>query len=350
MNHAPTEAAGLAASLSLHSPAKIASIIDYERGGQEKNHYGAADVEAVPCPLCGAERFEQLYVERGSIGVVQCRECELIYASPRMKNPEHVYWGQADHYAREARLIFEGKAVHHRDQNYRDDLELLRRFRPAGKLLDVGTSMGFFLRHASTGGWDVTGLDPSPSLSALAREKFGLNVVNGFLQDARFPDESFDIITMTDVFEHVAEPRLLLREAWRVLRPGGVVLVKVPNGLFNLAKLRVLQALGQADRFDIFDAHEHVVHYSEKTLRRMLEQGGFVPLHCGTTRPIQVPVWHQYVGAYYLYEVPFLLDWKRQLGRSALYQLARLEYRLRGKHVGWLAPNIITVAEKTLRS
>lgn len=330
----------------MHSPARIAAIIDYDRGGKEKNRYEAAEVEEVPCPLCGADRYEHLHTERGAIGVVRCRECDLIYANPRLRHPEHVYFGAADNYAREARLIYEGQAAHHRDPNYLEDLRLLQRYRSTGKLLDVGTSMGFFLRHAAAAGYDVTGLEPSPGLSQLAREKFGLRVQNSFLQDAGFADESFDIVTMTDVFEHLTQPRDILREVRRILRPGGVVLIKVPNGLYNLSKLRAAQLMGQTERFDLFDAHEHVVHYSDATLRRVLAGSDLVPLCCQITRPIQVPVWHQYVGAYYLYETPFLLDWKRQLGRMALYQLSRLEYRLRRDHVGWLAPNIITVAEK----
>jgi len=319
---------------------------DYERGGLQRDTYGSADVEEVPCPLCGGEGRDRLYVERGALGIVRCRGCALIYVSPRLRNPEQVYWGDAQKYVREARLIFEGKAAHHRDPNYLADLALLERFKPSGALLDVGTNMGFFLRHTRGRRWDVTGIEPSPSLSALARKYFGLNVVTGFLEDARFPDGSFDVVTMTDVFEHISDPRGLLREVRRVLRPGGIVFIKVPNGLSSLLKLRVLRALRRAHAFDIFDSYEHVVHYSERTLRRMLSESGFRPRYRGIARPIQLPAWHRYVGAYYQYPSPWVLDWKRHLARPALYWLSRLERVVRANRIGWLAPAIVMIAEK----
>src|SRR3990167_5179899 len=128
---------------------------DYERGGLQEELYGDADVEEVSCPLCEGEGREPLYIERGNLGIVRCKNCQLIYVSPRLKHPEHVYWGDAENYYREARLIFDGKAPHHRDPNYLSDLKLLEQFRPNGNLLDIGSNMGFFLRHTRGKGWNV---------------------------------------------------------------------------------------------------------------------------------------------------------------------------------------------------
>jgi hypothetical protein len=73
---------------------------------------------------------------------------------------------------------------------------------------------------------------------------------------------------------------------------------------------------------------------------------GFRPIYCGIAPPIQVPVWHKYVGAYYQYPSPWVLDWKRHLGRVIFFRLAQLEYVISKKRVGWFAPNIVVVAEK----
>jgi SAM-dependent methyltransferase len=299
--------------------------------------------------MCRATERDGIYVERAVLGIVRCRRCALVYVSPRLKNPERVYWGNASQYVEEARLIFEGLAPHHRDPNYLEDLRLIERVKPKGEFLDIGSSMGFFLRHARNRQWRVTGLEPSPSLSAIARAQFGLTVETGFLEDVKFPESRFDVVTMTDVFEHIGNPRATLREVRRILKPDGVVLIKVPNGLFNLFKLRVSRLLRREHLLDIFDSYEHVVHYAAKTLRAMLLAERFAVRYQGIARPVQVPVWHEYVGHYYQYPTPWALDWKRQTARWMLYWLSHAEAALRLGDVGWLAPNIVVIATPSTR-
>jgi hypothetical protein len=151
---------------------------------------------------------------------------------------------------------------------------------------------------------------------------------------------------MTDVFEHIADPRTLLREIRRVLKPDGILFIKVPNGRFNLFKLRVLGALGRLGDFDVFDSYEHVVHYTSPTLAHMLREEGFAVKHQSIARPIQLPVWHNLVGQYYQYPSPWILDWRRHIGRMLLYQASRVESLALGGQAGWLAPNIVVVAGK----
>lgn len=313
---------------------------EYAHGGTQRDTYGPEDVIAVPCPLCGADEPRELWRERGALHIVQC-PCGLVYVSPRLIAPEAVYHGDAAAYVAEARLIFEGRARHHREPNYLEDCALIARFKPRGRLLDIGTNMGFFLHHAAQR-WDAEGVEPSPSLSEIARKHLGLRVRTAFLETAGFPEASFDIVTMTDVFEHITDPRAMLREIRRILRPEGIVFVKVPNGVFNLVKLRVLQRLGRTHAFDIFDSYEHVVHYSTVTLRRMVAAAGFRVLHAGIARPVQTPRWHERVGHYYQYPYPWTLDWKRQTIRTLLYRLAQAEWHVRRTTA--LAPNLVVVA------
>ncbi len=318
--------------------------MEYEHGGRQQAIYGPDDVEETDCPLCGQQAHTRLYTERGVLGIVGCTACSLIYVSPRLRNPEEVYWGDAAKYVDEARLIFAGRAAHHRDPNYLDDLRVIERFKPTGTFLDIGTNMGFFMRQTRGRGWTVTGVEPSESLSELARTHFGLDVRTCFLEDAKFPDTHFDVVTMTDVFEHISEPRPMLREIRRILKADGIL--KVPNGPFNVFKLRVLTALGRLSMLDIFDSYEHVVHYSSRTLRQMLEREGFRVKFQTIVKPIQLPVWHEHVGQYYQYPSPWALDWKRQTMRSLMYYASRVESRLMGGEVGSLAPNLVVVAEK----
>ncbi len=321
--------------------------INYEKGGGQKEIYVESEIISIVCPLCNSNHYREIYKERGVLGIVQCNDCNLIYVNPRLKNPENIYWGDTEKYFKEAKLIFEGKAAHHRDTNYLEDLKLIHQYKPEGNFLDVGTNMGFFLRNAKKlGKWNLYGVEPSPSLSDMARKYFGLNIKTAFLEDAKFETEYFDVVTMTDVFEHIANPDKILSEVRRIIKPDGILFIKVPNGLFNLFKLKMAKRMGRLKNYDIFDSYEHVVHYSDSTLKKMLEKYGFKVIKVKIGRPIQLPVWHKYVGHFYQYPSPWSLDYKRQTGRSLLYLLSKIEFYLLGKRIGYLAPNIIAVAKK----
>lgn len=322
---------------------------DYIRGGTQKETYTAEEVVSGPCPFCGSQRRERIYTEHGAIGISRCSDCSLIYACPRFEGSEQVYWGDGRIYEEEARLIFEGKAAHHREPNYLEELRLIRRYKPSGRFLDVGCNMGMLLRLAKRMGWEAVGVEPSPSLSKIARERNGLRVYNCLLSELPKSEEgSFDVIALSDVLEHIPTPLPFLGDAFRFLADDGILYVKVPNGNWNLFKQRALVAMGRRPQQGIWDSYEHVVHYSERTLRAMLQKAGFHPFKTTIGRAIQTPVWHEYVGHYYQYPTPWALDWKRQLGRDLFWLLSWPERLLRAGSIGALAPNIVVLARKQL--
>lgn len=320
--------------------------MDYEHGGTQKEHYREDEVEKRICPLCEKDNYAQIYKERGAIGIARCKECGLVYTNPVIKNPEQVYWGDENKYFEEARLIFKGAAKHHRDSNYLADLKVIEKIKPEGNFLDIGTNAGFFLRHTRGKKWNVTGVDPSPSLSRMAREYFGLNVKTSYLDKAGFESGYFDVVAMTDVFEHIREPRKMLEEIKRVIKKDGILFIKVPNGSYNLLKLNLAALTDRLGHHDIFDSYEHVTHYSHKTLKEMLEGSGFKVRKAFIGRPIQIPAWHKYVGRYYQYPSPWLMDWKNHIMRTLFYWISKIERVLRFGNIGWFAPNIIIIAEK----
>jgi len=77
--------------------------VEYERGGTQKEEYGPDEVVSVLCPFCGSQDGSTLRVEHESIGIKRCSSCSLIYTSPRVREPEAVYWGDYDKYVAEAR-------------------------------------------------------------------------------------------------------------------------------------------------------------------------------------------------------------------------------------------------------
>lgn len=98
-----------------------------------------------------------------------------------------------------------------------------------GRLLDVGCGNGIFLDQMKQLGWEVVGVEPDEGAASVAVQKFGLEVFQGSLEEAKFPNGHFNAITLNHVLEHVLDPIELLKECRRVLRPGGKLVVATPN-------------------------------------------------------------------------------------------------------------------------
>jgi glycosyltransferase involved in cell wall biosynthesis/2-polyprenyl-3-methyl-5-hydroxy-6-metoxy-1,4-benzoquinol methylase len=287
---------------------------------------GARSLVYVPCPACGTRDSIWVADEYG-LGVRRCLHCDLIYVSPRLSEPQQHYHGERDSILAKYGAILRGEKGHNRDPNYRQELAVLARLKPTGKLLDVGAHCGFFLRMARGMGWELHGVEPSPA-AELAREFFGLEVHRGHVEELGFPDESFDLVTLIDVLEHIDRPPKLLAEVRRLLKPDGLVFVKTPNARYNLFKLRLFhQTLGLQD-VEIFDAKEHVAHYSRETLGWLLGKAGFEVTDDFVPRPVQDGD-----------------AWKCAL-RSTAYALARAQHTVDSGKFGPLATDLAVVARK----
>lgn len=326
-------------------PMKKVSVSDYIHGGTQKDFYAESEVESCSCPLCNSDAPRQLFRERGNIGIVECENCHLIYVSPRLKNPEMIYWGDTGKFFEEARWIFLGKKSHHRDRNYTEEVMQVKKHKFPGKLLDVGCNMGFFLRKAQDAGFDAYGIDPSTALTENGKKYFHLRIENNFLEQASYPEKSFDVITLIDVFEHISQPREFLGQVRRFLKDDGIACIKVPNGNYNKLKWMIAKALNRANDADLFDSYEHVVHYSISTMKKMLSECQFQIKEVFQPMPIHPPVWHLHTGHYFQYPSPFCMDWKKILARTMFYLIGKLE-----KKVGlpvYFSPDLMFFVKKT---
>jgi 2-polyprenyl-3-methyl-5-hydroxy-6-metoxy-1,4-benzoquinol methylase len=317
---------------------------DYVHGGTQKDVYLEQDVEKCNCLLCGSDKYKEIYKERGCLGIVECMECGLIYTNPRPKEAEQNYFGDANIFYNEAEQIFRGNKVHHRDKNYENEINEIKKVKPSGRLLDIGTNMGFFLRKAKAAGFDTEGVEPSPALAKIATEEFVLKIRNSYFNKADFPQKSFDIITMIDVFEHITTPLPLLKDAYEVLKDDGIVCIKVPNGNYNKLKLKLARLTGREKQHDLFNAYEHVAHYTQDSMKMMVEKAGFRIKKAIVPLPVNPPVWANLTGHYFQYPSPFILDWKRITARKLFYYIGKVQKTL-GLKISF-APDMLYIIKK----
>ncbi len=156
-------------------------------------------------------------------------------------------------------------------------------FSTRGRLLDVGCGTGDFLRVAQTRGWDVSGTELSPYATKAAAEM--LRVFPGEVWEAGFPAEAFDVVTCWHVIEHASEPRRVLQEMCRVLRPDGWLVLATPNLDDHLFRTAYMVARHRRPRlYEPEERELHLFHFSARVLKRMVESAGLEVVEVGFDR------------------------------------------------------------------
>jgi SAM-dependent methyltransferase len=234
--------------------------------------------EEPDCLLCGGGRWTPLLEAQDNVpggtglwfAVVQCLECGLCFTNPR---PSAESIGQFYPSAYRPHLRRAGRKPWrlHLPSPWRSP----RRERQAldwhgqGRLLDFGCGGGSFLQRMHQKGWQVTGLDVSSAAVGQVRDGLGLRALLGSLPHPDLRPGSFDVITMWHSLEHVHRPMTVLQEAYRLLAPGGKLLVAVPN-------IDSLPFRWFGPAWFGLDLPRHLTHFAPWTLHLMLENVGFV--------------------------------------------------------------------------
>lgn len=217
---------------------------------------------SVTCNLCGHADTEP-HLTKDSIGVVRCRHCGLIFAEKMQHHDDLI-----KHYSDDYFEPYLKTELVHLKKRFSKRIKEIKALVFPGSLLDVGCGAGFFLKLAAETGYAIQGVEISQYAADYARNKLGLAVFLGELDAAALPAESFDVITLWHVLEHVRDPRAFLAQVHGLLKDRGLLALEVPN--IGSSAARVC-----GTDWELMSPKEHFYYFAPATLRRYLKEAGF---------------------------------------------------------------------------
>ena len=229
------------------------------------------------CVACGASEARKLG-NKNELDIVCCRKCQTLYTpySPWYTS-QYFYEGyylKADEVEPPAfvKTRLEEIAV------------AFAPYRQTNRLLDIGCGAGSLLEAARQHGWQAQGLDVSLHAANHVRG-LGFEVFAGELHEAAYPSQHFDVVTAAELLEHVSDPRALVQEVARILRPGGLFWTTTPHA-------RGLSARVLGLNWRCIWPPEHLQLFSIGGLQALLRGAGFRDIHVDTTGGNPVEIWH----------------------------------------------------------
>lgn len=230
------------------------------------------------CDLCYSTHFQPLFhINRTQpeFDVVQCPSCGLIFQNPRFSDEEihqfydeGYYKGNNDFSYIDERENFKGSGYVWNKRVSILNKHLKVKDSAQKTFLDIGCSFGGFLKCAENAGFIPYGIDVSEYAARYARDVLQLNnVLCGEFTKGMYPENFFDVITLVEVIEHIKNPHDTLKELFRVLKPGGVLLLQTAN-------MDGVQSKKAGKEYHYF-LPGHLFYFSKKTLTRYLNDCGF---------------------------------------------------------------------------
>ena len=215
-------------------------------------------MEEVNCALCGATDKVPTFKTASGNFLSCCTHCGFQFYSPRPS----------------AKKI---EAYYHEDEFYEKMnlpsietvLSLLAGHHP-GKLLDVGCGVGSLVAVMQKKGWDAIGIEPSSKAVVIAKKELGLTIQQAYLSETTFKPDTFDVVVLLAVLEHVFDPVELMKKVWKLLKPGACVIFSTPN-LDSLPYL----LMENKSEYSWF-IREHINQFTLRTLRYLLKKVEFL--------------------------------------------------------------------------
>jgi len=227
-------------------------------------------VTDLKCSICGSYKIEKKFSQTANNAVFKCTECGTEFLFPQLSDGElkllysenyYKAWGLQGEHENEATKKM-------KMATFSLSIKLIQKYRPNGRLLDIGCATGYLLEVANQAGYETYGIEISEYSSTIAKKKFGdKNIFCGTLEECDFEKNFFDAITMTDLIEHVRNPQNVLNEAASLLKPGGILLITTPDDSTMSNKL-----FGK--KWPHYKT-EHFFYLNHKSIKMLADKCGF---------------------------------------------------------------------------
>jgi 2-polyprenyl-3-methyl-5-hydroxy-6-metoxy-1,4-benzoquinol methylase len=233
-------------------------------------------VEIKKCPICGDTHQKSYltttdyFLTKESFSLTQCEGCGFIITSPRPDDKDLSRYYESDaylsHHARgfsPLRLVYQFL----RKRNIRSKYKLIYEYVPTGKILDIGCGTGELLSYFKNQGWDTTGVEPDSAARKFAVENYALDVFDE-KEISKFSKNTFDVITMWHVLEHVNDINGRVQDIFSLLKKGGYFIAALPNPA-------AWDAQHYKQYWAAWDLPRHLFHFSQKNIIQLSEIHGF---------------------------------------------------------------------------
>ncbi|MDD5032960.1 MAG: cobalamin-dependent protein [Candidatus Pacebacteria bacterium] len=210
----------------------------------------------ISCPLCGDSGVFS-WKKKEKFEVLKCKKCDLGFVAPDFLPEDYRNQYLED---KSSRVEYYKSADDCDGWYFRRNLKKLEKFIKPGSILDIGCSVGTFLKEAQKKGWQAAGVEPNLKAAEIA-QKYG-KVYSDFF-DENFGASGFSAVHMSDTIEHLSNPLAVLKTARGILSEKGILMVTTCDMDSFLGKAYQIKP------------REHLFYFNKKSLRRILEQSGF---------------------------------------------------------------------------
>lgn len=229
------------------------------------------------CPWCQSEKahthlsLKDYFLTQEPFEIMVCEDCGLLYTTPKPSDEKlGDYYKSDEYYSHQENKkgfiprVYEAvKSV-----NLKHKIAIATQGKEPGRLLDIGCGVGDFLHFAEQNGWQCTGAEPSEDAASIAKKRIKAEIM--LPKDLeKLPDESFDVITMWHVLEHVSDLQWQVNQLNRLLKKGGRLVIALPN-------FRSYDAQYYKDKWAAYDVPRHLNHFSQDSIAKIFNINGLI--------------------------------------------------------------------------